>query len=90
MIIQHPNEDPYSNVVFSSRVGTPKEVLMLEIPQIEILKHDEPLVEGIVEEVNDSDFETFSDDHGSVEIENQKVTSIGVQSAESQNGVPIR
>lgn len=57
VIVQHPDEDPYMDVASFSGVAAHKEVLMLEAPPLKIFDGNETMVEGIVEEVHDSDFE---------------------------------
>ncbi|XP_074346144.1 uncharacterized protein LOC141684906 [Apium graveolens] len=60
MIIQHSGEAPYADVVRFLGVDTHGEVLMLEAPPTEI-SGDGDLLMGVVEEVNDSDFECLND-----------------------------
>lgn len=70
MIVQHPGEEPYTDVAPFQGVGTPDGILMLEAPKSQNPKVEGPLIEGIVEEVHDSDFESV--DNGNDPKESMK------------------
>ncbi|XP_074374966.1 uncharacterized protein LOC141716663 [Apium graveolens] len=80
MIFQHPGEEPYTDVASFQGVGTHKEVLLSEAPKIgKITEVVEPLVEGVVEEVNDTDFENLDVSDVLPEKEEIKEAQLGVE-----------
>lgn len=84
VIVQHPGEEPYAGMVPSWEEGSPIEVLMIEAPPLNVKKKEDEFVEGILEDVNDSDFEIIDESKITGKSKGEKVKDAEVCITEAQ------